>query len=108
MFDRWLPFAFLSGQINLPLAKFDKFNVPEWKPRRWPWVDPEKDINADIKAVEKGFKSRREIISDAGGDVEDVFNAIASDEALAEKLGLEFPIGQNPQVPMETAPAAGE
>jgi len=41
-------------------------------------------------AVEKGFKSRREIISEGGGDIEDTFQDIAADDELAEEFDLEF------------------
>lgn len=106
VFDAWLPLAILNGSVNLPMSKLDKFAAIEWKPRRWPWIDPQSDMAADVMAVEKGFKSRREIISDAGGDVEDVFQSIADDNKLAEKLGLVFPMGTNPQNPQTAAPVA--
>ena len=71
--------------------KVEMFNAPDWKPRRWAWVDPEKDINAQIKAVENHFKSKRQVISEGGGDIEDVFKDIKKDEELAEDVGLEKP-----------------
>jgi len=67
--------------------------VPQWKPRRWAWVDPLKDLQANIQAVESGLKSRRTIIAEGGGDVEDVFDQIALDNTLADEKGLKF--GQN-------------
>ena len=48
-----------------------------------------KDINAQIKAVENQFKSKRQVISESGGDIEDVFKDIKRDEELAEDVGLE-------------------
>jgi lambda family phage portal protein len=121
VFKAWLEMALISGAIRmpngsaLPLTKFDKFNAPDWKPRRWPWVDPLKDLQASVMAVEKGFKSRREIISEMGGDVEEVFLEQSEDEQLADNYGLQFPLGANPQNPpvtneeednTETAPPA--
>lgn len=105
VFDAWLPLAILNGSVNLPMSKLEKFSSVEWKPRRWPWIDPAKDMAADVMAVEKGFKSRREIISDSGGDIEDVFKSQELDNKLAEKLGLNFPIGTNPQPPNDPAAA---
>ena len=89
IFDAWLETSILDGTINLPASKLDKFNAPDWKPRRWAWVDPEKDINAQIKAVDNHFKSRRQVISESGGDIEDVLRDIKRDEELAERVGLE-------------------
>ena len=82
--------AITDGNLTLPAGKFDKFNAPEFKPRRWDWVDPLKDMQADVLAVEKGFKSRRAIIAEQGGDIEDVFQDIAADEQLAEDNDLDF------------------
>ena len=97
VFEAWLEMALISGVIKspngtpLPVSKFEKFNSPCWKPRRWPWVDPLKDLQASVLAVEKGFKSRRSIIAEMGEDIEEVFQEQAEDNALAESLDLEFP-----------------
>ena len=37
-----------------------------------------------------GFKSRRGIISEAGGDIEDVLDEIAADEQLAAEKGVDL------------------
>ena len=89
--EGWLETNILNGTLNLPAAKLEKFNAPDWKPRRWAWVDPEKDINAQIKAVENHFKSKRQVIAESGGDIEDVYKDIKRDEELAEDVGLEKP-----------------
>lgn len=95
VFEEWLLLALLKGAVKdgslvLPAAKFDKFNSPEFKPRRWAWVDPLKDLQADVLAVEKGFSSRRAIIAEQGGDIEDVFADQEADADLAEEHDLEF------------------
>jgi lambda family phage portal protein len=97
VFEAWLEMALNAGQVKLTngsaisIARFEKFNAPEWKPRRWAWVDPEKDMRANILAVEKGFDSRRSIIAEAGRDVEEVFDEQAADDQLAAQKGLDFP-----------------
>lgn len=95
IFEHWLESSLAAGALSdeiaaLPAAKFDKFNSPEWKPRRWGWVDPLSDLQAQVLAVEKGFKSRRELIAENGGDIEVVFSDIAADEALEDEYGLDF------------------
>jgi len=47
--------------------------------------------SSQIKAVENHFKSKRQVISEGGGDIEDVFKDIKKDEELAEDVGLEKP-----------------
>jgi len=105
VFESWLKMALLSGALKmpngsaLPAAKLEKFNAPDWKPRRWPWVDPLKDMQASVLAVEKGFQSRRHIISEAGDDIEDVFSDDAADKQLAADYGLDFPKDIQPPAP---------
>jgi lambda family phage portal protein len=90
IFERWLEMALISGALKtpsgaaLPVSRFDKFNMPEWKPRRWDWVDPEKDINASIKAIGARLKSRREVIAEAGGDIEAVDTDFENDPVTSD------------------------
>lgn len=88
IFEEWLEMAIISGQVDLPMAKFEKFHAAEWKPRRWPWVDPLKDITAKVLAIKNNLDSHRATISENGGDVEDVFTDRAADIALAEEKKL--------------------
>ncbi len=97
VFKEYISMAASAGALKnsmggpaLPAAKLDKWNQPEWKPRRWDWVDPLADLQASVLAVEKGFKSRRQIISEGGGDVEDTFGDISADEDLEKEYGLDF------------------
>ena len=90
IFHEWLSYALLSDALDLPAAKVEKFETVEWKPRRWPWVDPVKDAQANVISVTNGFRSRRAIISEAGGDIEDTFEALAADNELAKLQGVEL------------------
>ncbi|MCI0539081.1 MAG: hypothetical protein L0Z50_28065 [Verrucomicrobiales bacterium] len=65
-----------------------KSSTPDWKPRRWPWVDSLKDVQANILAVDNGFRSRRSIIVEGGGDVVDTFEEIEADNELAASKKL--------------------
>jgi len=40
--------------------------------------------------VNAGIRSRDDVISETGGDVEDVFEALAEEKEMAEEYGLEF------------------
>lgn len=112
IFEDWLEWSLNFGFIRLPngsalpAAKFDKFNQPDWKPRRWGWVDPLKDIQANVLAVEKGFNSRRRVVADEGLDIEEVMLEQSEDEALAKQYGLEFPTDVAPPQPDTLTPAA--
>lgn len=107
VFSEWLKMALLSGAIAfadkpLPVSKFDKFNRPEWKPRRWPWVDPLKDLQSHVLSIEKGITSRRTVISELGGDIEDVFKEQAADKLLEEENGLDFDAADSKEMANKT------
>ncbi len=100
VFEDWLEWCLGFGLITLangsalPAGRFDKFNAPDWKPRRWPWVDPQKDIEASIRAIGARLKSRRSVIAEDGGDMEDVDRDFAHDPVTEE---IDTPIAYVPQ-----------
>jgi lambda family phage portal protein len=82
-------------------------------PPKWMWIDPLKDIQAEVIAVNAGFKARSMVVEETGNDPVEVDRRIAEDKARADKHGLVFS-GTAPvrteieQVPPEddTAPPA--
>jgi lambda family phage portal protein len=94
IFADWLEMSLMSKSINLPIEKFSKFNVPVWVPRRWDWVDPAKDIQAKIAAVQAGLTTATQVAAEQGEDIRDIYRDLASEKALAKSLGLELSIHQ--------------
>lgn len=90
VFQDWLEMAIVSGALNLPMSKFAKFNRPVFKARRWPFIDPLKEIQAAKLGVELRVTSRRQIIEENGGDVEETFDDNVRDEELAEEMDLDL------------------
>ena len=104
LYRRWIRMAGLTGRLNLqgPPQKYYQVN---WSPKRWQWVDPKKDIEANILAINKGLKSRTEVICETGGDIEDVFAQLQSEQELAEEYGVEINADIKKNEPAEkTAP----
>lgn len=94
VFTTWLKYALLSGSIALPNgsvlpnAKFDKFNAAVWQGRRWQWVDPLKDVEANVLAINNGLRSRSDSISDQGKDIDDVFAQLSEEQKKISDLGI--------------------
>ncbi len=88
VFEKWLEMALLTGELKLPVAKFEKFNAPSWQPRGWAWVDPLKDVQAAILAMQSGLKSATEIAAEQGKDIEDVYEQLAREKELRKKYGI--------------------
>lgn len=89
---RWLMLEVLSGRLKLPGFERDPepyFGV-KWITPKTHWIDPSKDIDAEIAAINGGLMSRREAVAARGRDIEKMDAEIAADRERAEGLGLDF------------------
>lgn len=86
--DTWLPMQSLSGVLPFPMQRLDKYRAVHWQGRRWTWVDPLKEVNAAVIAIDKKLKSRTRIVAEQGDDFEDTLNEIAAEQDLAEAVGV--------------------
>jgi lambda family phage portal protein len=89
---RWLETAVLSGALDLPdFARFPaRYRPVNWIPPRWDWVDPLKDIQAQVLAMEAGIISRRKVVEATGYDVEEIDRENAADARRAGDMGLHY------------------
>lgn len=92
IFEEWLKMALITQAIKLPISKFDKFNKPHFQARRWPGVDPVKEVNAAASAISNKFTSRTAVIESGvcgeSGDFEDTIIQLAEEEMMLEGLGM--------------------
>ncbi|WP_349966988.1 phage portal protein [Wolbachia endosymbiont of Armadillidium arcangelii] len=88
VWDRWIELALLSGELDIG-EEWTKKEV-KWIPQGFDWVDPLKDQQAQQMAVRNGFKSRSEVVSELGYDIEEIDQEIAEDQRRASELGLSF------------------
>ncbi|NAZ38214.1 MULTISPECIES: phage portal protein [Rhodobacterales] len=84
---RWLETAVLAGALE---GRPDALRPVQWIPPRWDWVDPLKDIQAQVLAMEAGIVSRRKVVEATGYDVEEIDRENAADAARAAGLGLHY------------------
>lgn len=94
VYSDWLAHQLLNRNIllpngtPLPFAKYDKFNAASWQARRWPWVDPLKDIQANKEAIALRARSISSVIRESGNDPDDVFNEIKAEREKLEDMGI--------------------
>ncbi|HUU10560.1 MAG TPA: phage portal protein, partial [Phycisphaerae bacterium] len=60
----------------------------EWIAKGVPWIDPLKEVNADIAAVGAGLTSRTRICKARGEDFGDIAQELADENKLLTDLGL--------------------
>jgi len=62
----------------------------EWSPPKWPWIDPKRDMDAEVLAMNNLIKSRSQVIKETTGmDRESVDAEIAADQESERANGLE-------------------
>ena len=109
IFMRWLSSALDFGDFNIPSSKYNKFasNV-HFRGRGFAWVDPLKEINAAVTAINNGLISMNDVAANYGRDVEELFAQIQSDKEMAERYGLKTafePFGnKSPATPLSDEP----
>ena len=90
VWERFVTLAVLSGA--LPAHDFESNPTPylscDWLPPRFDYVDPAKDVKAEIEAINAGLKSRSQTIAERGYDAEQIDAEIAADQQRAARLGL--------------------
>ena len=113
VFRDWLQMALLMGAITmpngsaLPAGKFDKFSRHEWQARRWDWVDPKADTEANILKVKAGLMSPQDLAAAMGYDFEDTLKAIQQAQKLAAEFGVRLTAyDATPGAESAAAPAA--
>ncbi|MEY2656224.1 MAG: hypothetical protein RLZZ524_3252 [Pseudomonadota bacterium] len=90
VYERWLKNSLLRRKMPFGIDRMEKYLDVYFQPRRWQWVDPLKDVNANIEAIKWGLKSRTAVIAEAGGDIEDVFDQLKLEGDLAKEKGVEI------------------
>ena len=73
------------------MTKYDKFadNI-HFRGRGFSWVDPQREINANVTALSNGIISMNDIAANYGRDVEELFGQIQADKEMAERYGLKM------------------
>lgn len=99
IFDKWLQYSLLMGALkdplsglSLPFSKISKFSRHEFRPRRWPWVDPLKDVQADTLAINNRLTTRGRVIAEnSQDDYEEIIRDTAQEEAYAKQNNVVLP-----------------
>lgn len=87
---RWLDIAVASGRIFIPRYIKNRASIIHnaWDPDGWDWVDPEKDIKAEILSIRSGLKSRSMSIGERGHNAAEVDTEISKDNTRTDNLKI--------------------
>lgn len=89
---RFVTTEILRGRINAPGFERDPeaYLAATFYPPKQDWVDPAKDVDAELAAIAGGLKSRRQSVAERGMDLEVLDAEIAADARRATAMGLDF------------------
>ena len=90
IYEEFLDAAVLAGLLNIPdyFKNRQNYTRVEWITPGWSWIDPEKEVNADIKAIQNGGKTLAQWCAERGYDWREQLQQMALEKETAEKLGL--------------------
>jgi lambda family phage portal protein len=91
IYSQWLETLLSFDNFPIPANKFYKFSENViWRGRGYAWVDPQKEINANVTALTNGIISLSDIAANYGKDVEELLGSLQADKELAAQYGLKF------------------
>ena len=94
VFEDWVMYAHPKKAIVLPGGRpVDgppfSYQAATYQPRRWSWVDPQKDGTANQLSINERLKSRTQIMREQGDDPDAVWAEIAKENELMASLGIQ-------------------
>lgn len=106
VYEDWLAFSLLSGQITfevsgnaLPADKYAKFaSASRFQGRRWNWVDPLKDAEASERLLASQLTSRTRLTAEQGLEFDDILDELAQESQAINAAGLD-PVVQPAKIP---------
>jgi lambda family phage portal protein len=110
IYEEWLAISLLAGRITfdsgsvLPAERYDKFaNASRFQGRRWSWVDPLKEAEANASMLSSQLTSRTRISAEQGMEFDDIMDELTAENEAIIAAGL---ITVTPPAkPMEPVPA---
>ena len=79
LWRRWIDAKALSGEIGASESELSDYRAVKFVAPGWQWVDPLKEVNGSIRAIEAGLTSRAEVVASQGRDLAELDEEIAAD-----------------------------
>jgi capsid protein len=80
VWGRFVDRCVISGLLPVDPVKYeenrDHFLQHQWIPPGWPWVDPDKEVKADVAAIEAGLTTQTESLAARGRDFDETLQQI--------------------------------
>lgn len=92
IWERFVDMAVLAGKLTIPESQINPMSIKKagFQGPTMPWIDPQREVAAEEKSVQSGFKSRTQVIRERGGNPQDVFEQIKQEREQEKEAGIGF------------------
>lgn len=89
----WIDAVVMNNIIRLPRG-MERLgaNQVRWVPEGWEYIHPLQDVQTKVKEIEAGLRSRSDVISERGDNIDQVRREIEAERAADEAVGLDFTV----------------
>lgn len=94
VWEAFVEAAVLAGQVEIPdyFQNRERYDAAEWVTPGWSWIDPEKEVKADLLALANGGKTLSQWCAERSCDWQEQLEQMAKEKAYAEKIGLKLSV----------------
>lgn len=92
VYHAWLRAALLSGRLPIDARQYQEIQNPIFRARGWPYVDPQKEIGANVTALENNLDTWTDVLAARGVDITEFLETRKSEKELAATYGIDLTI----------------
>lgn len=90
VYHRWLRSAMLTGSLKLNESEFKEAQNPMWRGRGWRYVDPQKEVRANVEALQNNLTTLTDVLAEQGVDIQEHFETLKRERELAAQYGIDL------------------
>jgi lambda family phage portal protein len=99
VYHSWVRSSMLTGALRLTNREYVEVQNPSWRPRGWRYVDPQKEISANVEALANKLTTWTDVLGEQGIDINDHFETLKQEQELAASLGIDLSIASKTAPP---------
>lgn len=92
VYHDWLEAAYLTSRLDVLLRDLQELRNPLFRGRGWAYVDPQKEVAANVNALENKLTTWTEVLADQGKDLVSHLETLSAEQALAKTYGIDLSI----------------
>jgi lambda family phage portal protein len=90
VFHKFVYQAMLKGKLVVDSRGYFEIQNPTWRGRGWRYIDPTKDVAADVERLRNRLATPSEILAEQGTDYVDHLERWEADRKLAAQYGIDI------------------